>query len=167
MGEDIDVVKLSDIVTKLTLLFSRVQKFKRTPLYSKHLSHWSLLVDTKKGYKIVLSPHENSLVRVIFLPNGVKESMVDGKKHLIVPFRDYIVGDSYEMFGKTTVAEYVKRMYELNARKEYDIVNYNCQYVVAETMMTFDKMLYVPYMLGSKLLKRSAREMLKKESRFH
>lgn len=164
-GTDVDIMKLSDVVVRLTLLYSKVQKFKYTPMYTKHLSHWSLLVETKKGYQVVLSPHENNLLRVIFVKDGTKMTTVNGKKHFIIPFRNYDVGDSYQMFGSNTALDYVKRMDELNSKKKYDIINYNCQYVVAETMMTFDPMLYVPYTLGKKLVKLSTKEMLSKKTR--
>ena len=165
MGEDVDITKLADVVVRSTLLYSQVQKFNHTPLYTKHLSHWSLLIETKKGYQIVLSPHENSLLRVIFVKNGTEMKTIKGKKHFIIPFRDYIVGDSYQMFGPNIVLDYVKRMDYLNSKKKYDIINYNCQYVVAETMMTFDDMLYVPYTLGKMLVKKSTKEMLSKKTR--
>lgn len=165
MGEEIDVNKLADVVGKVSLLYSKVQRFNYTPLYTKHLSHWSLLLTTRRGYQIVLSPHENSLLRVIFVAKGTKEQKIKGKTHFIIPFRDYIVGDTFDMFGDHTALEYVKRMDELNAKKKYNIINYNCQLVVTETVKYFDPMIYMHYQLGPKLVAKSAKEMLSKKTR--
>lgn len=157
MGEKIDFTILNERVIMIFALYSQVERFKYTPLYTRSLSHWCNLLITNEGRYVIVSPHENNLLRVIcVLKPDVKGS------YLCMNSKRYKVGSIHECKkgARFTVSEYVIFMKTLMDMKPFDMLNYNCHTFVSNSMKHFGFNIDAKVYTGTKLISECVNEMI-------
>lgn len=164
-GKNISLDDLQSTVTDICLLHSKLERLKYVPgCFTKNLSHWSTLVKTNTDRFVIVSPHENKVIRVIFLDDP-KIITRNKRKYIVLPRKKYNIDSVYKPDRLITLKEYIETMKQFLYNNNFNLLDYNCQAIVVDTMKKYVPNFEMKLYQKSKLLQICAKEMTDKRQR--
>lgn len=126
--------KLNDFVKYVVRLRSQLYTFGNLPIYTKTLSHHSLMVITEKNDHIIISPHKVANIRVID-PGKIEYIKSGEDTYMKTSFgKFYEVGRKIQATKNVRAIDLVGGMEQILKGIQYHYLGKNCQYIVMMTM---------------------------------
>lgn len=126
--------KLNDFVKYVVRLRSQLYTFGNLPIFTKTISHHSLMIITEKNDHIIISPHKVLNIRVID-PGKIEYIKSGSDTYMKTTFgKMYEVGKKIQATKNVRGIDLVGGMEQILKGIQYHYLGKNCQYIVMMTM---------------------------------